>query len=265
MNRTICLSATLLFVLGCSSAPAARPEPIFIIEDPEAAAATTEGLDLLRLAAYPAEGGTMFEATFARAIRREVMQRVDPYGRQRTSAPAPRTALVTNEFSGLQLDIYIDLDPGTGGFRALLPGTGVALAAPARWEKAISLVPEPIEARASLRRYVSSEASSATTDPDQKLLEDRLRLAIEPVVYHPEIVELETNVVRFLVPNRVLNGRVSADWGYAVVVLETERRRIERQTTTPRPQELRVGGTVVDVLGSSTAGEVPVVRPAAGG
>lgn len=263
MNRTIRLCTTLLFLLGCSSAPLVRPEPIFVIEDPPAAAA--EGLDLLRLAAYPAEGGTTFEATFARTIRREVMQRVDPYGRQRTSSPAPRTPLVTNEFSGLQLDIYIDLEPGGGGFRALLPGTDVGLAAPARWEKAISLVPEPIEARASLRRYVNSDASSTTTDAERKQLEDRLRLAIEPVVYHPDIVELESNVVRFFVPNRVLNGRASADWAYAVVVLETEKRRMERQTTTPRPQEVRVGGTVVDVLGSSTAGEVPIVRPAAGG
>jgi len=262
----------LMFSLvGCSSKTAVRPEPIFVLEDSDAERGdAAQDPDLVRLTAYPATGGTMFEATFARPLRREFGARIDPYQAQTQTqnargAGTQGRSLMTNEFSGIQLDLYIDMGSGTTGYRSLLPGTNLTLAGTSRWEKAISLVPDPIEARASIRRYLATEVSRMSATPERKELDDRLRNGLEPLVYHPDVAESLGNTLRFMVPNRVLGGPARAEWGYAVVLLDTGR-RIDDRSAKPTPQEPRIGGRVVDVVGAGVVdSEVPVTSPGSGG
>ena len=268
------LSSTLVlltFFCGCTSAKVVRPDPIFEITDDvaEPVAGAEANPDLVRFAAYPASGGTMFEAMLARPPRREFGARSDPYQSQlptqnSSTAGAQGRSLITNEFSGVQIDLYIDMESRPDGFRSLLPGTNMILAGSTRWEKAISLVPDPIEARASLRRYLASETSKISTTAERKELDDRLRNGLEPHVYHPDVVEVEGSTLRFLVPSRVLGGLARKEWGYALVLLDTGR-RIEDRSRKPTPQDPRVGGRIVDVLGSGpVSGEVPVTIPGSG-
>ena len=251
-------------VMGCASTPAVKAPTIFALEDIAGdSGEERDAPDLVRLTAYPAPGGTMFEATFARGVRRELgARRNDPYQNQNRAVVAPPSSVVLNEFSGIQLDIYIDMEGGSSGFRSLLPDSGMVLKGSARWEKAISLVSDPIEARSSLRRYLMANSTNTSLSEERRELESRLRGGMDPIVYHPDVAEVQGDVIRFLVPTRVLGGPARAEWGYAAVVHATGRPIEDRSTSRPRPHDPRLGGRIVDVLGvADVSVEAPLLVP----
>jgi len=178
-------------------------------------------LDLVRLTARAKDGGTQFEATFARPIRRAERIAVDDLGTQLSD-------VARNGFYTFNLDIYIDTDrqPGSGWI-GTLPGRKAEVAPEHAWERAIVLTPRPNEARLGLERLMiktlSKELRQGTYEGEElSQARDELRRTIPHdvarQVFFPERVRVRGQKVSFFVPGSFLDGPAQADWSYVVVV-----------------------------------------------
>ncbi len=217
-------------LVAVAVAGAAAAAPIFVLEDPKGddrGFGTLEmplneevargELDLVKLEAKPAKGGTLFEATFAKNIRVPGRRTIDAVGQTLDQ-------MAKHGFYTFNLDIYIDKDGVAGsGSQMALPGRNVTIAPESAWEMAICLTPDPGVGKNVLRRILvrrASEELEKTTDvtPDKRDLKHETLERIESYVFFPDDVTVMGRRAQFFVPASFTNGPVSADWTYTVMV-----------------------------------------------
>jgi len=176
-------------------------------------------LDLISFSARPEGDGTLFEATFARPIRKPARHPVDEGG---TSLDW----IARFGFYTFNLDVYIDMDrvPGSGE-TAMLPGRRAEVDSAFAWERAICLTPNPYEAEETLKRFwfnAARERAKQTTPHLDDATEDSLRQAVaadvKKRILFPTRVRVSGSTVQFLVPGSFLDGPARAGWGYVAVV-----------------------------------------------
>lgn len=231
--------SSLLLALGgvlisaCLTRGAHGASPLFTLEDPHGDDHGDGSLhyplredlgpgsmDLLRFTAYPEEGGTRFEASFARPIPKPQAGRtVDTTGE--TEAQRARFGFYT-----FNLDLYVDMDrvPGSGRTDTL-PGRYLKLAPDSAWERVILLTPRPFDARDQLRE-LWMQAARTERQRQQKALDDAAELELQAQVdqdlatrvFFPTRVRVTGSTVSFFVPNDFFGGQPRPDWGYALAV-----------------------------------------------
>jgi len=176
-------------------------------------------LDLISFAARRGDGGTWFEATFARPIRKPDARAVDALG-------TPLSRIAKLGFFTFNLDVYIDRDrvPDSGGVVAL-PGRKVRIDPDSAWDRAIVLTPEPHAARGELKRILTRalEEELDRDDPELDLataveMRHRIPMDVEERVFFPTLVRVRGQKVSFFVPDGFLGGPASAEWSYVVAV-----------------------------------------------
>jgi hypothetical protein len=230
------LAAAALLAVGIAAPPPpiarAAPAPVFVLEDPRG---DDHGdgsltyplrddlkpgdLDLISFSARPEGDGTLFEATFARPIRKPARRPVDAGG----------TALdwvARYGFYTFNLDVYIDIDRVFGsGETAMLPGRRAEVDSAFAWERAVCLTPSPYEAQEKLKRIwfdAAKERLRKATPHLDAATEDSLRKAVaadvERRVFFPTRIRVLGSRVRFLVPGSFLDGTARPLWGYVVAV-----------------------------------------------
>jgi len=224
----------LLLALGavlasaCLSRSAGGATPLFTLADPRGddhgdgdlryplrEDMAPGSLDLLLLVAYPEDGGTRFEATFARPIAKPQAARTVG----ETQAQRARFGFYT-----FNLDLYVDTDRVEGSGRTeTLPGRHLRLAPGSAWEKAILLTPRPYDARDQLRGEWLKEAREARIQQQGSLGEAAQReveVAVEREltgrVFFPTRVRVTGATVEFFVPNDFFGGVPRPEWGYAL-------------------------------------------------
>jgi len=235
VNRLLLtLVQAVALLAGCHRLPpgGGGGAPLFVLEDPRgddhgdgalrypAARDLSPGdLDLVAFAAHAVEGGTLFEATFARPIARPERRTTDVTGKQLDEVAALG-------FYTLNLDVYVDRDrvPGSGR-TAMLPGRKAEIDPASAWERAIVLTPRPADAAAMLRRLWSRAAGAqreerreALSEADAAALERAIDSDARDSVFFPTEVSVTGSRIRFLVPESFLGGRADPRWGYVIAV-----------------------------------------------
>ncbi|HEX7152928.1 MAG TPA: glucodextranase DOMON-like domain-containing protein [Thermoanaerobaculia bacterium] len=211
--------------------PLFAAEPLFTLTDPRgddygngklqypmSADYARGDLDLVKFAARRTDGGTTFEATFARPVRRPDGRTVDAIG---TSLDE----MARLGFFTFNLDVYIDTDgqPDSGSTTSL-PGRRVLVDPSTAWEKAISLTPQPELARDELKRIVIREERRAEQEEGKKGIvteEERTQLTrgVDEYVFFPTRVRVLGNRVEFFVPDSFLGLEgAKPSWSYVVAV-----------------------------------------------
>ena len=220
-----------LSVLAAPSRPLAAAPPIFTLTDPVGddrgdgtliypgrGDLASGDLDLVSLVARAENGGTTFEATFARPIRVADRRPVDAAGV--TLDRLARFGIYT-----LNLDLYVDSDrqPGSGR-TAMLPGRRAEIDSATAWERAICVTPRPHEARAALAALWlkaardSLERSRPRVDrEDLERLERAVDAELDSTVCFPTRLAVVGRTLRFFVPATFL-GEARSTWAYVVVV-----------------------------------------------
>jgi len=176
-------------------------------------------LDLVALRAFPAAGGTDFEAEFARPIQR-------PDGRVISSTGEPLAAAAALGFWTFNLDVYVDVDRAAGSGRTdTLPGRKATIAPETAWERVICLTPRPAEAQARLRGLWAEEARAARIEAkasigraEDQALERLANEEVERLAFFPRRVTVSGSTVRFFVPEAVLPGGADPSFAYLAVV-----------------------------------------------
>ncbi|WP_224244641.1 glucodextranase DOMON-like domain-containing protein [Hyalangium gracile] len=177
-------------------------------------------MDLLLLTAYPEEGGTRFEATFARPIVRPQSGRtVDLSGE--TQAQRARFGFYT-----FNLDLYVDTDRAQGSGRTdTLPGRNLTLAPDSGWEKVVVLTPRPFDARDALRGFWLQEAreerqrqQGALSEAAAREVDTAVERELASRVFFPTRVRVTGATVEFFVPEDFFGGAPRPEWGYALAV-----------------------------------------------
>ena len=125
-------------------------------------------LDLLSFSARAEDGGTTFEATFARPVR-------SPGGRTIDIGGGNLNDVARFGFYTFNLDVYIDMDRVAGsGSTNMLPGRVAEIAPENAWERAVCLTPRPYEAQEALRRLMVSAVKRDTKAEKKKKLRCRV-------------------------------------------------------------------------------------------
>jgi hypothetical protein len=231
MPRSACLAAMLAMLGACHRPQAEADAVLWSLPDPPGddhgdgdlrypgnADLQPGDLDLVELRALAAPGGTLFEATFARPIRRPDGRLVSPTG-QTLDQAAPLG------FYTFNIDIYVDIDRVPGSGRSdTLPGRKAAIDSAFAWERVVCLTPRPVEA-AALLRSLWRQAAERESAARKELLDDTaVRLQEARVeseaskVFFPTRVRISGNKVAFFVPEDALLGRAEAGYGYVVAV-----------------------------------------------
>lgn len=187
------------------------------LQYPMSADYTRGDLDLTRLTATRVDGGTQFEATFARPIRVPGRTTIDGIGTQLDQ-------VARHGFYTFNVDIYIDTDGVNGsGSTTTLPGRNVTIDPSTAWEKVISLTPAPQQARQELnrimvrderRRDVSEGRKGIVTDEERA----EMRGGIDESVFFPTQVRVAGSRISFFVPEAFLGGEAKKEWSYVVAV-----------------------------------------------
>ncbi len=180
---------------------------------------TRGDLDLLSLTARAEEGGTLFEATFARSVRKPERRPIDVGG-------GTLDKLARFGFYTFNIDVYIDIDrvPGSGSTNTL-PGRVAEIAPENAWERAICLTPIPFQAQEELRRLmVQSVKDQAKLDKKKLRGEEVSRLHTEADadiasrVFFPTVIHVSGPRISFFVPDTFLGGPAKDTWSYVVAV-----------------------------------------------
>jgi hypothetical protein len=188
-------------------------------------------LDLISFSAYRDKDGTVFEATFARTIRRPTRRPIDELG-----------TLLSNVarygFYTFNIDVYIDIDriPGSGS-TTMLPGRRATIAPVSAWEKAICLTPRPNEAREELKTILGRQArlelkrrQGRVESEDEHAFAGSVSNEVASSVFFPTLVWVTNRSVRFFVPASFLGGVATDTWSYVVAVSGAD---IEREVDVP--------------------------------
>lgn len=176
-------------------------------------------LDLIRLRAVAEEGGTTFEATFAKPVR--------PTGRRTIDIGGGNLDDVCRfNFYTLNIDIYIDTDriPGSGSTNTL-PGRVAKIAEDSAWEKVVCLTPRPYDAQDALHRLLIRSVKRDAKSEKKKIKEedlDRLRAEaredIASKVFFPTRIKVAGRTISFFVPDSFLGGPARDTWSYVIAV-----------------------------------------------
>ena len=176
-------------------------------------------LDMTGFAAIPVEGGTEFEVTFTRAIRKPDRRAIDFGG-------SSLEEVARFGFYTFNVDVYIDTDgkSGSGALNAL-PERNAEIAPENAWERAVILTPRPPEARSALRRFLLRDIKRDKKESGERLGEERIdalrteiAAEVENRVFFPTRITVRGSKVKFFVPDSFLGGPASPDWGYVVAV-----------------------------------------------
>jgi len=176
-------------------------------------------LDILTFAAYPDKAGTVFEARFAKPVRKPERRTIDEIG---TSLDA----VARLGFYNLNIDVYVDIDriPGSGSTMAL-PGRHVTIDPAYAWEKAVCLTPRPAAAHEALAAILERDQrkemkvrEGRVTNEDQKHIAAGVARDLASDVFFPTLVWVTGNYVRFFVPASFLGGVAKDTWAYVVAV-----------------------------------------------
>jgi hypothetical protein len=174
-------------------------------------------LDLLSLTAYAEDGGTWFEAEFAKPVKQPGAETVDDLGTSLKS-------VARFGFYTINLDIYIDTDhvAGSGGV-ALVPGRLAEVDRATAWEKAILLTPRPHEARGELKRILMRNLNEETrkddatmSDQEAAALKAQIPGDVEDRIFFPSQIRVRGNKISFFVPASFLGGAAKDTWSYVV-------------------------------------------------
>lgn len=174
-------------------------------------------LDLTSLKAYRQDGGTLFEATFARPVKAPQRTTIDGLG-------TTLDQIAKHGFYTINVDIYVDKDGVAGsGSRSLLPGRKAFLDPSNGWEKVIALTPDPMRARAELKRIaVRDEKRRAQSKGRRGVVDDdrrgELREGVDEYIFFPTDIRVLSHSIEFFVPDSFLGGPASAGWSYLVAV-----------------------------------------------
>lgn len=174
-------------------------------------------LDLLGVTAHRVPGGTEFEAEMARPIRVPTRRTIDAIGLQLDQ-------VAKLGFYTFNIDIYVDTDGTAGsGSTTTLPGRGVMIDPATAWEKVISLTPDPMNARAELKRIVVRDERRREKGEGRKgIIDDarksELQDSVDDYVYFPDRVRVAGNRIAFFVPDSFLGGEAKRQWSYVVAV-----------------------------------------------
>ena len=222
-----CLAAGLM-----SPAVSAAAEPIFTRSDPRgddhgggalryprSHHFSTGDLDLISFSARPEKGGTLFEAVFARSIRKPGREAIDAGG-----ATIDRVARFG--FYTLNVDVYIDKDRTAGSGRTeMLPGRRAEVDSSTAWERVVVVTPRPYEAREELghmRVRASRDSLHRSTpheeDEAKERLESGIQASIDSTVFFATRIRVTGPKLQFFVPESFLGGRARDAWAYVVVV-----------------------------------------------
>lgn len=187
-------------------------------------------LDLIRFAARPGEGGTWFEATFAKAIRPPGRETIDGVG-------TTRDRIARLGFYTLNVDVYIDTDRESGSGRTeLMPGRLAETRLDDAWEKAIVLTPRPNVAEAELEREWLRQAKERTkrgkglSREELRREKERIDAEVARLFFFPRQVRVRGHEIEFFVPDAFLGGKARSDWSYVVAVSGAE---LERRVHIP--------------------------------
>jgi hypothetical protein len=230
-NPALCGAALLLSLLA--AAPAFGKTKIFTLTDPRGDdhgdgnliyplndELDPGDLDLLSLTAYADDGGTWFEAEFAKPVKQPGAEAVDDLGTSLRS-------VARFGFYTINLDIYIDTDhvAGSGGV-ALLPGRLAEADRASAWEKAIILTPRPHEARGELKRILTrnlneevrnaGDNDATMTDQEAAALKAQIPGDVDDRVFFPNQVRVRGNKISFFVPGSFLGGAAKDTWSYVI-------------------------------------------------
>jgi hypothetical protein len=176
-------------------------------------------LDLVSFSARREKNGTLFEAIFARPIRKPGPEAVDAGG-------TTLNRIARFGFYTFNLDIYVDTDRAPGSGRvAMLPGRRAEIDSSTAWERAILVTPRPYETLAELERirFRAAKDSLERVSPrvdDESLvrLKRAIHAEIESTVYFPTRIRVVGPKIQFFVPNGFLGGPVRDQWAYVVAV-----------------------------------------------
>jgi hypothetical protein len=233
-----CLTVAVVITGVCAGlglvlpAVAAGGQPIFTLSDPkgdDSGDGTLQyplrtdmqpgDLDLVSFAAYAQPGGTLFEATFARTVRKPERRTIDEVG-------TTLDKLCKLGFYTFNIDVYIDTDriPGSGSTQTL-PGRRASIAPANAWEKAICLTPRPYDARDMLKAIYVHEAKmelkrrqKSVTSADMEGISASVGRDIASSVFFPTVVSVTGRSIRFFVPDEFLGGPTKDTWSYVVSV-----------------------------------------------
>jgi hypothetical protein len=226
MRRTL----ALLLLLTPLATPASAARTLFTLADPRGDDhgdgtiryplsyydLAPGDLDLVALSARSVKGGTEFEATFARAVRRPERRAIDIGG-------GDLAAVARLGFYTTNLDIYVDIDrkPGSGGLTTL-PGRKAEIAADHAWERAIALTPRPYEARSALKRLLMRSlreevrSGEVGSQSEAERLKNLIPGDVEQHVFFPTRVKVAGPKISFFVPDEFLGGKAQPSWSYVV-------------------------------------------------
>lgn len=173
-------------------------------------------LDIVALSAKAVDGGTEFEATFAKPVVQPDRRIIDIGGGNLND-------VARYGFFQQNLDIYIDTDrvPGSGGLNTL-PGRNASIAPDSAWERVVCLTPRPNETRSTLKRLLLAqlrdELDKGTAMSQEEVAKVRASLPadIEDHVFFPTRVRVVGSKIRFFVPDLFLGGKAKADWSYVI-------------------------------------------------
>jgi C-terminal binding-module, SLH-like, of glucodextranase len=214
------------------SAGAAEGQPIFTLSDPKGddyGDGTLQypirpdmqpgELDLVSFAAYAQAGGTFFEATFARTVRKPERRTIDQIG-------TTLDKLCKLGFYNFNIDVYIDTDRILGsGSTQTLPGRRAAIAPANAWEKAVCLTPRPYDAQDMLKAIYVHEGKmelkrrqGSVTSADTERISAGVARDVASSVFFPAVVSVTGRSIRFFVPDSFLEGPAKDSWSYVVAV-----------------------------------------------
>ena len=179
-------------------------------------------LDIASFSAREEKGGTFFEVTFARRIRRTEPRAIDEGG-------SLLTDVARLGFYTFNVDVYVDTDrkPGSGNVQ-LLPGRLAEVQPAYAWEKCIALTPRPWDAGDETKRILTRRQrmeeqkarggkEKLPKDAAQEISAEVKRL-VDEKVFFPTVVQINGPTVRFFVPGTFLGGPAKTEWAYVVFV-----------------------------------------------
>jgi hypothetical protein len=229
---TPALLVALLLAIACLGPSPCASAPIFTLSDargddygdgsllyPRDEHFARGDLDLVSFSARAEKDGTLFEAEFARPIRKPGPEVVDAGGT--TIDKMARFGFYT-----FNLDVYIDTDrvPGSGHV-AMLPGRRAEIDSSTAWERAILVTPLPYDALSDLEdmKFDAAKDSLQRVSPrvdDETLarLKIAIRAEVESTFYVPTRIRVVGRKIQFFVPNAFLGGPASDRWAYTVAV-----------------------------------------------
>jgi hypothetical protein len=176
-------------------------------------------LDLIAFSARPDKDGTLFEAVFARPVRKPGPEAIDAGGT--TLDRVARFGFYT-----FNIDVYIDTDrvPGSGRL-AMLPGRRAEVDPSTAWERAIVVTPRPYDSRDELGRAKLGAARDslvrASPREDEEMVQRLSRetaAEIDSTIFFANRIRVIGSKLQFFVPDSFLGARASASWAYVVVV-----------------------------------------------